>query len=133
MNVLRTNETESLCPVCLKRIKATRVFQNGDVFMIKKCEDHGFFRTIIWRGNPAMEEWQRTKDPVHPHLTYGTIDQGCPFDCGLCEAHTQLPALFCSRLRTAATSNAQSVLPIPDMVRWKIYPWRRSGGCLSEP
>lgn len=91
MNVLRTNETESLCPVCLKRIKATRVFQNGDVFMIKKCEDHGFFRTIIWRGNPAMEEWQRTKDPVHPHLTYGTIDQGCPFDCGLCEAHTQLP------------------------------------------
>jgi 7,8-dihydro-6-hydroxymethylpterin dimethyltransferase len=38
-----------------------------------------------------MAEWQRPKDPVHPDLCYGTVEKGCPFDCGLCEAHVQLP------------------------------------------
>lgn len=86
-----THETESLCPVCLKRIKATRILHRDDVYMVKECEDHGSFRAVIWRGNPPMDEWQRPKDPVHPYLCYGTVEKGCPFDCGLCEAHRQLP------------------------------------------
>ena len=86
-----THETESLCPVCLKRIKATRILHRDDVYMVKECEDHGSFRTVIWRGNPPMDEWQRPKDPVHPYLCYGAVENGCPFDCGLCEAHRQLP------------------------------------------
>ena len=86
-----TNVTESLCPICLGRIKASRILYDGDVYMIKECKDHGFFKTVIWRGNPSMEEWKRPKDPVHPYLTYGTVEKGCPFDCGLCEAHVQLP------------------------------------------
>ena len=85
------NETESLCPVCLKRIKATRLLQGDEVFLVKECEDHGSFRTVIWRGEPSMAEWRRPKDPVHPDLCYGTVEKGCPFDCGLCEAHEQLP------------------------------------------
>lgn len=84
-------QTESLCPVCLKRIQAVRVPQNDDVFMVKECADHGVFRTVIWRGEPSMRVWQRPKEPVHPHLCYGTVENGCPFDCGLCEAHVQLP------------------------------------------
>lgn len=84
-------ETDSLCPVCLKRIKATRITQGEDVLMVKECKDHGFFSTVIWRGKPFMAEWQRTKNPVHPQLCYGTVDKGCPFDCGLCEDHRQLP------------------------------------------
>jgi uncharacterized radical SAM superfamily Fe-S cluster-containing enzyme len=86
-----TNETESLCPVCLKRIKATRLLRGDDVFLIKECEDHGSFRTVIWRGEPSMAEWHRPKDPVHPDLCYATVEKGCPFDCGLCKAHAQLP------------------------------------------
>ena len=85
------DETESLCPVCLKRIKATRVFQGDEVFLVKECGDHGSFRTVIWRGLPSMAEWRRPKEPVHPDLCYGTTDAGCPFDCGLCDAHEQLP------------------------------------------
>jgi hypothetical protein len=85
------SETESLCPVCLKRIKATRLLRGDDVFLVKECEDHGSFRTVIWRGEPSMAEWRRPKDPVHPDLCYGTVEKGCPFDCGLCDAHEQLP------------------------------------------
>jgi len=85
------NETESLCPVCLKRVKATRLLQGGDVFMVKECRDHGSFRTVLWRGEPSMSGWQRPKAPVRPDLCYGTVEKGCPFDCGLCDAHVQLP------------------------------------------
>jgi len=86
-----SNETESLCPVCLKRIKAARLFQGDEVFLVKECMDHGSFRTILWRGEPSMTEWRRPKPPVHPDLCYGTVEKGCPFDCGLCDAHEQLP------------------------------------------
>ena len=91
MEKAHPDETESLCPVCLKRIKATRVLQGDEVFLVKECGDHGSFRTVIWRGEPSMAEWRRPKDPVHPDLCYGTVDAGCPFDCGLCDAHEQLP------------------------------------------
>ena len=85
------NETESVCPVCLRRIKAKRVAQGGDVFLVKECGDHGPFRTVIWRGEPSMAEWRRPKEPVHPELCYGIVKKGCPFDCGLCAAHVQVP------------------------------------------
>jgi uncharacterized radical SAM superfamily Fe-S cluster-containing enzyme len=91
MEKAHLNETESVCPVCLKRIKATRLLQGDEVFMVKECKDHGSFRTAIWRGEPSMSEWRRPKPPVHPDLCYGTVEKGCPFDCGLCEAHVQLP------------------------------------------
>jgi uncharacterized radical SAM superfamily Fe-S cluster-containing enzyme len=83
-----TNETESLCPVCLKRIKAKQLFQGDKVFLVKECDDHGSFSTVIWHGEPSMAEWQRPKDPVHPNLCYGNVEKGCSFDCGLCDAHT---------------------------------------------
>ena len=89
MEKLYANETESLCPVCLKRIKATRLLHGDEVFMVKECKDHGSFRTVIWRGEPSMSEWRRSKPPAHPDLCYGTVEKGCPFDCGLCEAHEQ--------------------------------------------
>lgn len=85
------NETESLCPVCLKRIKATRLLRGDEVFLVKECEEHGSFETVIWRGEPSMAEWKRAKKPVHPELCYGSIDKGCPFDCGLCAVHEQMP------------------------------------------
>ena len=85
------NETESVCPVCLKRIKATRLLQGDEVFLVKECGEHGSFKTVIWRGEPSMDEWRRPKPPVHPALCYRTVEKGCPFDCGLCEAHRQLP------------------------------------------
>lgn len=91
MSDIYPDETESLCPVCLKLIRARRTVRGKDVFLTKECADHGHFSVVIWRGPPLMTDWQRPKDPVHPDLCYGTVAKGCPFDCGLCEAHEQLP------------------------------------------
>jgi 7,8-dihydro-6-hydroxymethylpterin dimethyltransferase len=86
-----STETESVCPVCLKKVKARRLFEDDNVFLVKECENHGIFKTIIWRGEPAMREWQRPKEHIHPEICYSSVKEGCPFDCGLCKAHEQLP------------------------------------------
>jgi len=82
--------TESLCPSCLKKIPAIRVKDGTDVYLEKRCDLHGVFNTVIWRGNPAFEGWVRPKLPTHPPLCYAEIAKGCPFDCGLCDAHRQI-------------------------------------------
>jgi uncharacterized radical SAM superfamily Fe-S cluster-containing enzyme len=91
MQAAQPNETESLCPVCLKRIKAVRLLQDDAVFLVKECEAHGAFKTVIWRGAPSMAEWKRPKKAVHPEICYESVDKGCPFDCGLCADHEQMP------------------------------------------
>ena len=86
---------ENLCPVCLKRIHAHKVAEGNEILMVKHCQDHGTFEAVAWRGEPPMGSWQRPKVPVHPTICYSDVDLGCPFDCGICEQHEQLP---CSAL-----------------------------------
>ncbi|WP_027720869.1 radical SAM (seleno)protein TrsS [Maridesulfovibrio zosterae] len=83
------NETESLCPVCLKKIPARRVTEKGESRIVKECAEHGKFSTPFWRGEPAIDQWSRPKLPSTPPVTEETERKGCPFDCGLCPAHNQ--------------------------------------------
>jgi len=81
--------TESLCPVCLKRIAAKRLMINDQVYLDKNCSEHGNFRTIIWRGQPSYQSWAVAKLPSQPPVCAMEVKQGCPFDCGLCPEHRQ--------------------------------------------
>lgn len=84
------SRTESLCPVCLKRISANRVVYGEDVYLEKICDVHGPFRVIIWRGKyPSYTKWATAKLPSRPPVCDTPIDKGCPFDCGLCPDHRQ--------------------------------------------
>jgi uncharacterized radical SAM superfamily Fe-S cluster-containing enzyme len=83
-------ETESLCPVCLTRIPATRApGDDGTVYQEKRCPVHGPFRTPIWRGHPPFHQWRRPKIPTRPPVVSTDSNRGCPFDCGLCAEHRQ--------------------------------------------
>lgn len=87
--------TQSLCPVCLRRIPARRLRSGATVLLDKNCPEHGNFQTPIWRGEPDFEGWPRPKRdsgrsptsvlPIQPGARQG----GCPFDCGLCPSHRQ--------------------------------------------
>jgi uncharacterized radical SAM superfamily Fe-S cluster-containing enzyme len=81
--------TESLCPVCLKRLPARRVTVDDKIYLVKLCPHHGEFKTVIWSGKPSFNQWRRPKIPVlvPPPLSKG--EKGCPFDCGLCPNHRQ--------------------------------------------
>ena len=81
------HETESLCPVCLKKIPARYERIDGRAYMIKECPEHGEFKVLFWRDADMYESWMR--QGVHaPARDHGRPEKrGCPFDCGLCDEH----------------------------------------------
>ena len=81
--------TESLCPVCLKKIPARKIEENGKVYLEKTCSDHGEYKTLIWRQNAGHYlNWSEDSEPgAGPVKTFTNIVQGCPYDCGLCPEH----------------------------------------------
>ena len=81
--------TESLCPVCFKRIEAKKIREGDRLFMVKTCPEHGDFKTVIWREGPEYESWRRPKTPAFPAKAFTQVDKGCPYDCGLCPSHRQ--------------------------------------------
>jgi uncharacterized radical SAM superfamily Fe-S cluster-containing enzyme len=82
-------KTESLCPVCLRRLPAQRIRKGDDIYLVKNCPQHGAFQTVIWRGRPVFDQWQKPKIPVQPPVLFTNREKGCPFDCGLCPDHRQ--------------------------------------------
>ena len=83
--------TQSLCPVCLKKIDAYIYEKDSKMYMKKKCLDHGKFDTLVWEdteenylqwieygGNPA---------DLNQNKALKTVNKGCPFDCGICSGH----------------------------------------------
>lgn len=79
--------TDSVCPVCLKRIPAKRVKEGNDIYLQKFCGEHGSFKTIIWRGEPDYTSWYQVKKADYPDVCLTQVDKGCPFDCGICPDH----------------------------------------------
>lgn len=80
--------TKSVCPKCLKVIPAQKVFCEEGIYLEKTCKEHGSCRTLIWEG--SLESYQAWGSDLKPadrlDKTY-KVDRGCPYDCGLCEAH----------------------------------------------
>ena len=85
----KIRDTQSICPICLEIVDATVVRKGDDVYLAKKCEEHGIFETVIWRGMPDYEAWVRPKSPAYPKVPYTKVSKGCPHDCGLCSEHRQ--------------------------------------------
>lgn len=81
----------SLCTVCYRRIDAKIVFEEGRVFMLKRCPQHGFERVLI---ADDMDYYRRCREvfikpPEMPDRYNTPIKHGCPYDCGLCPDHEQ--------------------------------------------
>ncbi|WP_346667564.1 radical SAM (seleno)protein TrsS [uncultured Desulfovibrio sp.] len=121
------HRTQSVCPVCLRRIDAAYVREGEAVVFRKSCPQHGSFAVPVLRqtgGLPAFEDWQRPKTPSYPAHPLTVAAQGCPFDCGLCPGHAQhtCTALLEVTLRCDmacpvcyAAAGGKDVPPDPDM------------------
>lgn len=79
----------SVCPECLRPVRAYHEADGEDVYLVKHCPEHGTFRTIVWRGAPDFTGWSRVKIPSLPKQPFTPVEKGCPYDCGLCAAHRQ--------------------------------------------
>ncbi|MGI5941725.1 MAG: radical SAM (seleno)protein TrsS [Pelotomaculaceae bacterium] len=76
--------TYSVCPVCLKRIPAVHAGYGREVYLEKKCPEHGDFSAIIWRGLRDLEAWRGDVPPIADGE-----NENCPHACGLCPEHKQ--------------------------------------------
>ena len=81
----------SLCSTCFRRIDAKLVFEDGNVFMLKRCPQHGFERVLM---ADDVDYYRRCRElflkpPEMPHRYNTPVKFGCPYDCGLCPDHEQ--------------------------------------------
>lgn len=81
----------SICSTCYRKIEAKTVFQDGKVFMLKRCPEHGSERVLI---ADDVDYYRRCREvfikPPEMPLVYNTpVKWGCPYDCGLCSDHEQ--------------------------------------------
>ena len=82
--------TISLCPECLKRIDAKIVFEEGNVYMLKRCPAHGNFKVLIADDIEYYKNIRNYNKPSETPYKFNTkTHYGCPYDCGLCPDHEQ--------------------------------------------
>src|ERR1700733_4681596 len=81
----------SLCSTCYRRIDAKIVFENDNVFMLKRCPQHGFERVLIADDVDYYRRCREVflKPPEMPDRYNTPVKHGCPYDCGLCTDHDQ--------------------------------------------
>jgi uncharacterized radical SAM superfamily Fe-S cluster-containing enzyme len=82
--------TISLCPECLKRIDAKIVFEDKNVYMLKRCPEHGNTKVLIADDIEYYKNIRNYNKPSETPYRFNTkTHYGCPYDCGLCPDHEQ--------------------------------------------
>jgi hypothetical protein len=82
--------TLSLCPQCLKRIDAKIVFEDENVYMLKRCPEHGRSKVLIADDIAYYKNIRNYNKPSETPYKFNTqTHYGCPYDCGLCPDHEQ--------------------------------------------
>ncbi|MBF4694058.1 radical SAM (seleno)protein TrsS [Fusibacter ferrireducens] len=82
------SKTESVCPVCLKRVDAEIVREHDRSYLVKSCSEHGLFSTLIWEGAPEIENWCGDRNAFEK-AAQPVDSKGCPYECGICAEHQQ--------------------------------------------
>ncbi|MFN7589980.1 MAG: radical SAM protein [Planctomycetota bacterium] len=83
--------TTALCSTCLVTVEAKEVIEDGRVWLLKRCREHGPQRVLIaddadyWRL--GREKFLKPPEQVSKPNT--AFRYGCPYDCGICTEHEQ--------------------------------------------
>jgi uncharacterized radical SAM superfamily Fe-S cluster-containing enzyme len=82
--------TNSLCATCLRKIEAKVVIEDEQVYMLKRCPEHGAARVLISTDAAFYRQQRLFLKPGQLPLKFNTpFADGCPYDCGLCPDHEQ--------------------------------------------
>jgi 7,8-dihydro-6-hydroxymethylpterin dimethyltransferase len=81
----------SICSTCYQKVEGKIVFQDGAVYMLKRCPTHGYERVLM---ADDVDYYRRCREifikPPEMPLAFNTpVRWGCPYDCGLCADHQQ--------------------------------------------
>jgi 7,8-dihydro-6-hydroxymethylpterin dimethyltransferase len=82
--------TRSVCPVCKRVLDAEVNARDDQVFLRKRCPEHGSFEARVYGDATMYVEAMRFNKPgTIPLETQTEVREGCPLDCGLCPDHKQ--------------------------------------------
>lgn len=82
--------TRSICPVCKRVLDAEVNARDDQVFLRKRCPEHGVFEARVYGDATMYVEAMRFNKPgTIPLETQTEVLEGCPLDCGLCPEHKQ--------------------------------------------
>jgi uncharacterized radical SAM superfamily Fe-S cluster-containing enzyme len=81
----------SICTTCFRKVEGKIVFEDGRVFMIKRCPEHGTERVLVADDVDYYRRCREVfiKPPEMPVRFNTPVRHGCPYDCGLCSDHQQ--------------------------------------------
>ncbi|UGV41463.1 radical SAM protein [Methanococcoides orientis] len=90
LNEIITRSSKSVCPECLKVIDCQMILHENKVFLLKNCDEHGSFETLVYSDAKAYLDALKSNKPSSKPLHYQSpVSKGCPLDCGLCADHQQ--------------------------------------------
>jgi len=81
----------TICSVCFRKLEGKIVFQDGKVFLLKRCPQHGAERVLVADDVDYYRRCREVfiKTPEMPVVYNTPVKWGCPYDCGLCTDHEQ--------------------------------------------
>jgi uncharacterized radical SAM superfamily Fe-S cluster-containing enzyme len=81
----------SICSACYRKVEGKIVFQDDNVFMLKRCPEHGAERVLLADDVDYYRRCREVfiKPPEMPNVYNTQVKWGCPYDCGLCTDHEQ--------------------------------------------
>lgn len=89
-NYIFFDTTQSLCPKCKKLIDGKVVIEGKNVYMLKNCKQHGDFKVLLSTDAEYYVNSLKFNKPGQiPNHIEKRVSKGCPYDCGLCDAHEQ--------------------------------------------
>lgn len=81
--------TISLCSICKKRVPAKIVLKGNAVYIQKICTEHGIHHELLEEDAEYHLQKRKFDKPGTKTPCQTIINQGCPYDCGLCPEHEQ--------------------------------------------
>src|SRR6201995_4496031 len=81
----------SICSTCYRKVEGKIVFQDGGVYLLKRCPQHGSEKILM---ADDVDYYRRCREiflkpPEMPNHFNTPVKFGCPYDCGLCPDHEQ--------------------------------------------
>jgi len=97
----------SICSTCFRRVDAKIVFESGNVYLLKRCPQHGSEKVLV---ADDIDYYRRCREvflkPPEMPAHYNTpVKWGCPYDCGLCSDHEQHSCLSLIEICDACNLN----------------------------
>lgn len=81
-------QTTSLCPICGAILPADIIEEDGKIYIVRECPEHGVRKDLYWSDAEMYKKFD-VFEGIGPGIDnpQKEVVNGCPLDCGLCKNH----------------------------------------------